>query len=633
MSSLLKLSSKTLSKKENSPLASPFSRLNEKDNDIVTVSTGCCYQNDIDVLSTKGQRCQMIQILFLTLIPIIILTGITLMGVLENTPNYAVKTVIKEGIYTSLDIGTIIHEIQKERGASVMYLSSNRDLLIFNTLLSAYETTDSAIADINIWPRSNNAPIYYRSKETFSERIHQYRDLVRNSNITRYEAIALYTALNAVAIDWIADVIDLVVSGHLSRSMFAYHMLLLAKDETGIERALGSTFYTKGNLSDSELMMYIEKKSVANLYTNLCITYSTLANSMINELYADTELSVIIADMRSEILGNVITPNSSLKWFANMTSYINILKDIQDTIGTNILSALQMELNADNTTFYMSIGLMTGAVILYPLILVVVFKLTQKIHRVVISLKAQTSLLRQERRKSEALLCEMLPISVAKKLMANQKVEPRMYHSATVFFSDVVGFTTICSACTPFEVVDFLNLLYNTFDSTLEEYDVYKVETIGDAYMVVSGIPEVNGDLHAKEISLMAMALLDASSKVVVPHVSQENIGVKVRVGIHTGPVVSGIVGIKMPRYCLFGDTVNVASRMESTGKPLKIQISEVTAEALKKYDCFQPKLRGMVEIKGKGEMVTYWLERPDSVNDCAEPRYPASISPQVIIQ
>ncbi|XP_021364251.1 receptor-type guanylate cyclase gcy-10-like [Mizuhopecten yessoensis] len=261
--------------------------------------------------------------------------------------------------------------------------------------------------------------------------------------------------------------------------MVSYHLLLLAKDETGLERALGSSIYAIGTYSSSDLASYIEKKSTASMYTDLCMTYSTIVSSMLNDNYMYTQLHVDITEMRREIVENNMTVLSSLGWFANMTSYINILKDIQDTLGSSILSALEMELKENNTAYNLSIGLMVGAVFLYPIILAVVFKLTYQIQQVAMSLKAQTSLLSKERKRSETLLCEMLPASVARKLMVNEKVEPQMYKCATVFFSDVVGFTTICSGCTPFEGVDFLNLLYNTFDSQLEEHDVYKVETIG----------------------------------------------------------------------------------------------------------------------------------------------------------
>ena len=190
------------------------------------------------------------------------------------------------------------------------------------------------------------------------------------------------------------------------------------------------------------------------------------------------------------------------------------------------------------------------------------------------------------------------------------------FPAVTIYFSDIVGFTTISAESTPMEIVDLLNDLYTCFDSIIQNYDVYKVETIGDAYMVVSGLPDPNGDNHAREIARMSLKILDRVGRFKIRHREEDQL--RVRIGLHTGPCVAGVVGIKMPRYCLFGDTVNTAARMESNGEPLKIHLSSDTAALLQTFETFQLEERGELPVKGKGKMTTYWLvgESQDKVED-----------------
>ncbi|XP_043280235.1 guanylate cyclase 32E [Venturia canescens] len=218
----------------------------------------------------------------------------------------------------------------------------------------------------------------------------------------------------------------------------------------------------------------------------------------------------------------------------------------------------------------------------------------------------RTNELMGEKEKTDALLHRMFPRTVAESLKRGEPIEAESFDSVTILFSDIVGFTELAANSTPLEVVTLLNELYTYYDYIISHYDVYKVETIGDAYMVVSGLPIKNGNKHAGEIASMALHLLRRIRRFELPHKPGE--GLQIRVGIHSGQCVAGVVGLKMPRYCLFGDTVNTASRMESSGLPLKIHMSEETWKLLQKLGGYETEERGIIHIKGKGNMKTYWL-------------------------
>nr|CAD7581685.1 unnamed protein product [Timema californicum] len=178
--------------------------------------------------------------------------------------------------------------------------------------------------------------------------------------------------------------------------------------------------------------------------------------------------------------------------------------------------------------------------------------------------ESQSGLLREVCPKLFPILLLRKYGSVADKLKLGMPVDPEDFREVTIYFSDIVGFTTISAYSTPFEVVDLLNDLYTCFDATINAYNVYK--TIGDAYMVVGGLPVRILD-HADQIATMALDLLHQSGRFKIRHLPYTPL--RLRIGLHTGPCCAGVVGLTMPRYCLFGDTVNTASRMESTGNTL----------------------------------------------------------------
>ncbi|RUS91248.1 hypothetical protein EGW08_000960, partial [Elysia chlorotica] len=196
--------------------------------------------------------------------------------------------------------------------------------------------------------------------------------------------------------------------------------------------------------------------------------------------------------------------------------------------------------------------------------------ITKKLDETTAELKRTSRELALEKQLTDRLLYQMLPAKVADQLKLGMKVEAEKFDQVTVLFSDIVEFTSIAAACSPLDVVNMLNNLYHKFDVQTNEHGVYKVETIGDAYMVVSGVPEVT-TTHAQNVADFALTMTRLARSVLTPDSGKP---IKIRVGVHTGPVVAGVVGVKMPRYCLFGDTVNTASRMESHGVPARIHVS-----------------------------------------------------------
>ncbi|CAK8676715.1 unnamed protein product [Clavelina lepadiformis] len=228
----------------------------------------------------------------------------------------------------------------------------------------------------------------------------------------------------------------------------------------------------------------------------------------------------------------------------------------------------------------------------------------------------QTELYKQEKEKADDWLYQMLPKSVTDRLKAGREVSPQAFESVTVFFSDIVGFTALSHASQPLEVVAMLNDLYAAFDSIIDLFDVFKVETIGDAYMVVSGLPHENGNTHAREIARMALSFRGfVKNTFKIPHLP--DIPLRLRIGIHTGSVVAGIVGIKMPRYCLFGDTVNIASSIESNGKDSEIHLSSYTKTLLDQFETFiTVQRKDTVYIEGLGDTKTWWLKGERGIDD-----------------
>lgn len=215
---------------------------------------------------------------------------------------------------------------------------------------------------------------------------------------------------------------------------------------------------------------------------------------------------------------------------------------------------------------------------------------------------AALDLLRAEQEKSERLLLNVLPKEIAPALKSGTQTIAEHYDSASVLFADIVGFTDLSIRLSPAQMVQLLNEIFSHFDHLVDKYRLEKIRTIGDNYMVASGVP-VPQERHAHQLAAMALELCDFVQRL-PPY---QGYKINFRVGINSGPLMAGVIGHQKFHYDLWGDTVNTASRMESTGVPGRIQITEATRRLVE--DEFVCAPRGVVQIKGKGQMETWFLE------------------------
>jgi class 3 adenylate cyclase/CheY-like chemotaxis protein len=232
----------------------------------------------------------------------------------------------------------------------------------------------------------------------------------------------------------------------------------------------------------------------------------------------------------------------------------------------------------------------------------------------------EKELLQFEKEKSERLLLNILPHTIAERLKQGDHSIAERYASVTVLFADLIGFTDFANNTDPVSLVALLNELFSRFDRIAHRHGLEKIKTIGDCYLVVGGLPEKRPD-HAEAVAEMALEMLEALAE--LNHGRKTNFGI--RIGFNTGPVVAGVIGRKKFTFDLWGTAVNLASRMQSTSPPNCIQLPAATAEALRGK--FKLTERGVIEVKGLGKIHTYLLGEKLAAAPAGEPRKLEEIS------
>ncbi|XP_069977776.1 atrial natriuretic peptide receptor 2-like [Penaeus vannamei] len=378
----------------------------------------------------------------------------------------------------------------------------------------------------------------------------------------------------------------------------------------------GSAYYLRGVLDQPTYLAWAQATSMAWYWLNQSIIISPFIPGLLRNAGAPGEIAERLIE-RKEIIGNLKRPPSAQRaddYIQEIASFIDSVRDVEYLLINDIRETIDKDVTAADHRYSLTLMVLILVLVISPVIILLVRKATGLIHEYAKNLIKKSGEVKREKRKSDNLVYQLLPKTVATYLKQSKQVPAEYFESVTIYLSDIVGFTRISSESSPLQVVMLLNSLYKQFDASIEKFDVYKMETIGDAYMVVSGLPNRNGSKHASEIADMSLRLLDMVSRFELLHKKGEML--RVRIGLHTGTCVAGVVGTKMPRYCMFGKTINTAHFMESSGQPMKVHVSETTYRMLADAGCYNLEFHRRLAIVSKyrkegekeEEMNTYWL-------------------------
>ncbi|XP_064642107.1 uncharacterized protein LOC135496621 [Lineus longissimus] len=580
-------------------------------NSFTALKTGCCGANSLTV---RGRRIQMIQTLVMVFVPILALAIYASDNLASVVMTLDELFDIKRQVASVQAMGGLVHAIQLERAESALYLICEDEDVLY-TLTNQYSLTDKRLMLTKTWPTfdlNTNSLQINKTKEDLLHVLQTFRNgtIARNGTHSVSDEVQFYTEVNAILIDFLGGEVGKTVHRSLWQLMLAYKYIIRFKESFGVKVAIGIDFYGRGNLTQDEQQIFTENFALAEDHIIAFQKFAPFTDALYrHKMKINKDLVTTVETSMQTVLnsGKInASKQNALSFFRDCQSYLDIFRTFKIDLKDEIIRQIDSEIFAADLNVLAGILSFVVILVISPVLVTLVCRTIQTMQAVTTEISKKSQELAEEKLRSDNLLDQMLPRTISEQLKKNIPVEAEYFDSVTVYFSDIVKFTEISASSTPMEVVNFLNALYVFFDEQIGNYNVYKVETIGDAYMVAGGVPERNGRQHVNEIAMMALDIIGEIEQFRIPHMPDEKL--KLRVGIHTGSCVAGVVGIKMPRYCLFGDTVNTASRMETSSRPQSIHISDEMKQALDSFDKYVTQPRGRIEIKGKGVMKTYWL-------------------------
>ena len=417
--------------------------------------------------------------------------------------------------------------------------------------------------------------------------------------------LAWYNDLNSRTLSWVTYSVKDSDISDFYRWIIGYKNLLRAVEFAGKAGIIGMEYLATPGLAPKQYENFLKFNSLRKEYLNqtfnfvpqLQVKYEDLIQRNTFESIQDTIASQ--SDIEREL-------TRSVGYLVQFLRYSDSLRKIVQNIASRISVLVQGDIQKTSSANIAPLTMIIVLFIFVPVCITFTLHITTSMNRIAREFDHKAEIYKSEKKKTEKLLESLLPNQVIIQIQKGEAVKPKIFKEATIFFCDICSFTGIASESTADQTIALLNDLWRLFDDRIDNYEVYKVETIGDAYLVASGLPVENGRRHAAEIARMSLDLLAKVLTFQIAH--KPNARLQLRMGMHSGEVVGGVVGTKIPHFSVLGDTVEMAALMESTGEPMKIQLTEATQSRLLDQGGFCVSLRGEVVLPSLGPVTTYWL-------------------------
>lgn len=528
-----------------------------------------CSYYPSDLVTHHGRKIMAIKlsiILSLLLLAIIIQAGsLYFISIKEiDTVDF-----VSDDIMISSSYGSLIEVLQRERWSTLLAIhnssqsmpsptlavltsqsdanNSNTTTEILQQVMAVRNATNQQFEKRIILINASLSNQFYQRRRRLYQQLLAYRhqldsSMNNHSNVLQLTVSSDYHHLIQLIFDWITEFHHSSDKDLLWQEIIAYHWLIHGLEKLEWLRYYGQLMEYNYSLPSSYMIWWMQAYYQQQLYIQRALAISNAVNRYYQlSLHSNTTMMIQFKLLQNQLYHQHASSSHTAyyhqllsTWLDYLTRYQSIITSVQlqqSGYLTSQLHHLKLLTQIRQTT---SIAILVLVLVISPCSFLLVAKFIRRIQKYVAKLVIKSDDLEYEKSRTDDLLYQLLPPSVAEQLKLGRAVHAESFDDATIYFSDVVGFTTICHSSTAIQVVYMLNALYTLFDRKIDHHDVYKIETIGDAYMVVSGVPKrTGGRFHAKEIANMALDICADIQNIKVPHMEGRQI--KLRIGIHTG--------------------------------------------------------------------------------------------------